>query len=304
MLKMPTPHLEPVLGSRRGRTRGESSRLARLGTPAILAAYALVAAPGPLLAADAAPHAVTALGRIEPGEGAIHVAGPSGAAPVIAELRVEEGDRVEKGQTLAILDTHALREAAVERLGAELENAERELRRAQELHARNTAARSELDAAGVAARVAKASRDAARARLELALVRSPVTGQVLAIHARAGERLGPEGLMELGETDRMYAVAEVYETDVARVRVGQRARIASPALEQRLAGTVEKVGLKVGKMDVLGTDPVAKTDARVVEVRIRLDAGHGVEALTNLQVEVEIDAAGEGVAAAPGAPAP
>jgi HlyD family secretion protein len=86
--------------------------------------------------------------------------------------------------------------------------------------------------------------------------------------------------------------------------VGQRARIASPALERSLAGTVEKVGLKVGKMDVLGTDPVAKTDARVVEVRIRLDAGHGVEALTNLQVEVEIDSAGEGVAAAPGASTP
>jgi HlyD family secretion protein len=121
---------------------------------------------------------------------------------------------------------------------------------------------------------------------------------VIAIAAREGERLGPEGLLELGETDRMYAVAEIYETDIARVRVGQRARIASAAFAKDLAGTVERVGLKVGKMDVLGTDPVAKTDARVIEVRIRLDEGHGVEALTNLQVEVEIDAAGQGVAAA------
>jgi len=112
------------------------------------------------------------------------VAGPSGAAPVIAELLVEEGDRVEKGQELAILDTHALREAEVERLGAELENAERELGRFRQLQARNSASRSELDAAGVAARVAKASLDAARARLELALVRSPVKGQVLAIPTR------------------------------------------------------------------------------------------------------------------------
>jgi HlyD family secretion protein len=222
---------------------------------------------------------------------------------VIAELRVEEGDRVERGQTLAILDTHALRQAEALRLEAELENAERELRRVEQLQARSSASRSELDAANVAARVARASLAAARARVELALVRSPVDGQVLAIHARAGERLGAEGLMELGETSRMYAVAEVYETDVGHVRVGQRARVASPALERSLAGTVEKVGLKVGKLDALGTDPVAKTDARVVEVRIRLDAGHGVEALTNLQVEVEIDAS-PGVAAASGVAEP
>jgi len=271
---------------------------ASTGIAATLAAVAIAGASAPLRADGEAPRAVTALGRIEPGDGVVHVAGPSGAPPVIAELLVEEGDRVEKGQVLAVLDTHALRQAAVERLAAELENAERELRRAEQLQAQHTTSRSELDAAAVAARVARASLDAARARLELAQVRSPLRGQVIAIGAREGERLGPEGLLELGETDRMYAVAEVYETDIGHVHVGQRARIASPAFERLLGGSVEKVGLKIGKMDVLGTDPVAKTDARVVEVRIRLDQGHGVEALTNLQVEVEIDAGAEGVAAA------
>jgi HlyD family secretion protein len=259
---------------------------------------AIAVAAASLRAEGETPRAVTALGRIEPGDGVVHVAGSSGAPPVIMQLLVEAGDRVEKGQALAILDTHALRQADVERISAELENAERELRRAQQLEARNSASRSELDAAGVAARVAKASLDAAHARLELSLVRSPLRGQVIAIDAREGERLGPEGLLELGETDRMVAVAEVYETDIGRVRVGQRARITSRAFEGTRNGSVEKVGLKIGKMDVLGSDPVAKTDARVVEVGIRLDEGHGVEALTNLQVEVLIDADGEGVAAA------
>ena len=45
----------------------------------------------------------------------------------------------------------------------------------------------------------------------------------------------------------------------------------------------------VAKMDVLGTDPVAKTDARVIEVDIRLDEGQDVAKLTYLQVRVEID---------------
>ena len=46
--------------------------------------------------------------------------------------------------------------------------------------------------------------------------------------------------------------------------------------------------MQVGKMDVLGTDPVAKTDARVVEVEIRLDDTEAAALLTNLQVKVEI----------------
>jgi HlyD family secretion protein len=86
----------------------------------------------------------------------------------------------------------------------------------------------------------------------------------------------------------MYAIAEVYETDIIHVKPGQTASISSPALAQPVSGTVERVGLKVGRMDVLGMDPVAEADARVIEVDILLDDVEAVKALTNLQVEVEI----------------
>src|SRR5262245_40247302 len=129
-------------GGRTGRARRSESRApARVGAAALLAATALLAAPGAPRAEGSSVRAISALGRIEPGEGSIHVAGPSGAAPVIAELRVEAGDRVERGQTLAVLDTHALRQAEAERLEAELENAERELHRVQQLQAHNSASR-------------------------------------------------------------------------------------------------------------------------------------------------------------------
>ncbi len=42
-------------------------------------------------------------------------------------------------------------------------------------------------------------------------------------------------------------------------------------------------------MDVLGTDPAARTDARVVEVEIGLDDDARVSGLTNLQVQVVIE---------------
>ena len=86
----------------------------------------------------------------------------------------------------------------------------------------------------------------------------------------------------------MYTVAEVYETDIGKVHVGQRATITSPALHGELMGTVERIGMKIGKRDVLDVDPAASTDARVVEVHIRLDDSRAVAGLTNLQVEVRI----------------
>jgi HlyD family secretion protein len=86
----------------------------------------------------------------------------------------------------------------------------------------------------------------------------------------------------------MYAIAEVYETDIARIVPGQRARISLAALDEPLTGVVENTELSVGRMDVLGTDPIAKTDARVVEVKILLDDGGSVARYTNMQVKVEI----------------
>jgi len=64
--------------------------------------------------------------------------------------------------------------------------------------------------------------------------------------------------------------------------------VLSPALPGPQSGTVESIGLKVGRMDVLGMDPVAQADARVIEVHILLDDPTAVSHLTNLQVEVEI----------------
>jgi HlyD family secretion protein len=137
----------------------------------------------------------------------------------------------------------------------------------------------------------------AEAELELAFVKSPIEGRVLEINARVGERIATtssEGIVELGRTDQMYVVAEIYETDIGRVRVGQAAIITSGAFTGELAGTVERVGMQIGKKDVLNTDPAADTDARVVEVKIRLDneSSQKVKDLTNLQVDVRILADG------------
>jgi HlyD family secretion protein len=86
----------------------------------------------------------------------------------------------------------------------------------------------------------------------------------------------------------MYAIAEVYETDVRGLRRGMRARVRSAALGGELTGAVERIRPKVQKMDEIGTDPAARKDARIVEVEIRLDDSAAAANLTNLQVDVEI----------------
>ena len=260
---------------------GVSIRGAEAG--ATLPSRAVRSAPPPGL------QAVAALGRIEPLHGVIRLAGPPRPAVVIGELRVEEGDTVAKGQVIALLTGIDLQRAEVARLRAELSNAERELERKRKLYRDGALSDSELEAAELGRDVARAGLLGAEADLELSIVRSPLDGQVLEIHAREGERVGVEGVAELGRTSAMVAVAEVYETDIGRVRVGQRARVTSPALPGVLAGEVERIGLKIGKKDVLSTDPVADADARVVEVEIRLARPELAAALTNLRVDVVIE---------------
>ncbi|WP_414529329.1 ABC exporter membrane fusion protein [Nodularia chucula] len=128
--------------------------------------------------------------------------------------------------------------------------------------------------------------------LDVAYIRAPKAGQILRIQARPGETIGEEGIVELAQTNQMYAIAEIYESDIGKIRPGQTANITSPsnAFTGKLTGTVEQIGLQVAKKDVLDSDPTAATDARVIEAKIRLDetATQQVANFTNLQVNVEI----------------
>jgi len=226
---------------------------------------------GPTTASAAAtggPRMVAALGRLEPNDGIIRIAGPSRPTVVIAKLLVEEGDRVQSGQPIAVLDTVAENEARVARTKAELVNAEGELRRVDQLFRQGIAAVSMRDDAQLKVDVARAELQAAQSAVDSDTVHAPIA--------------------ESGDTARMYAVAEVYETDIGRVKAGQRAILKSPALERDLTGIVDRIGLKVSQLDLLDADPAARTDARIVEVRIRLDDSERAAALSNLQVEALI----------------
>jgi HlyD family secretion protein len=131
----------------------------------------------------------------------------------------------------------------------------------------------------------------AEVNLDQAYVRSPQNGIVMDIHTRPGEVIANEGIVEIGQTQQMYAIAEVYQSDIQKIKVGQTANVTSEALPEMLTGTVEQIDRKVQRQNVINTDPSENIDARVIEVRVRLDENSSQIAaqFTNLQVEVEVE---------------
>lgn len=146
---------------------------------------------------------------------------------------------------------------------------------------------------------ANAALKQAQANLDQAYVRVPVretaplgvTLEVLDIHTHAGEVVSSEGIVELGNTQRMYAIAQVYESDIQTVKIGQRAHVSSNSLTGDLVGTVVQIDAQVKRQTVVNTDPSANIDGRVIEVHIALDDASSQRAakFTNLQVTVEIE---------------
>ncbi|MCA6597970.1 MAG: ABC exporter membrane fusion protein [Pseudanabaena sp. M046S1SP1A06QC] len=135
-----------------------------------------------------------------------------------------------------------------------------------------------------------ASVQQAEANLEQTYVRAPQDGVVMDIHTRAGEVISSNGIVEIGQIDRMYAIAEVYQSDIQKIRIGQSVLCNSEAIPEKLKGTMERIDRKVRRQSVINTDPSKNIDDRVIEVHIKLDRASSQIAVnfTNLQVQVEI----------------
>lgn len=130
----------------------------------------------------------------------------------------------------------------------------------------------------------------AKTDLEQAYIRVPISGQILKLHTRPGEKLSENGIADLGQTDQMMVVAEVYQSDISKVRAGQSATVTGQGFTGELAGTVSQVGLQVSRQNTFSNQPGENLDRRVVEVRITLTpaASRKVAQLTNMQVQVAI----------------
>ena len=142
---------------------------------------------------------------------------------------------------------------------------------------------------------ARADLDRAEADLEKAVVRAPVSGTVLKIMARAGERASNSGILRLADLSVMTVDVEVYQSDISRVKPGDAVEISSSALPRMLKGKVERIGLEVGRQTLVDAGPAANTDARVVIATVSLlpEDREIAARFTNLQVTARIQPQGE-----------
>ena len=88
----------------------------------------------------------------------------------------------------------------------------------------------------------------------------------------------------------MIAIAEVYQTDIAKVQPGQLVTLTSQGFGGELQGNVMTIDRQVNQQKVFSNQPGENIDRRIIEVKIRLkqDASRSVSGLTNLQVQAII----------------
>jgi HlyD family secretion protein len=215
----------------------------------------------------------------------------------IASLRAEAG-RAQAELELARKDFAraqelrtggAVTEAELDRARGLFQAREKALEAAQQRLESAEAART-IDALIAEAEWQSAQAQARRAEAEVsqAIVRAPIDGLVIKVHAKLGERPGDDGLVELVRTDPMYVTAEVYETDIRYLQAGQRVEVTTPAAPEPFRGVVESIGRKVGRNRVLDNDPATLADARVIEVKVRLEDNPWSSRLIGARVQARI----------------
>lgn len=191
---------------------------------------------------------------------------------------------------LALVDEGFVSPAAVDTRRVQRDEAVEAQRRAEAQvarHAGDGADQPELHAARLAVELAVAERDRARDDLERALLRAPADGTVVAIRSHPGERPGSDGVLAFGDTRTMTAEVEVYQSDVPKLQIGQRATLHSPALPKPLEGTLTRIGLSVGRQRLIDSSPAANVDARVVTATFTLDEADSRLAARLVGLEVQ-----------------
>lgn len=190
----------------------------------------------------------------------------------VVALRAELGARVGRGQTLALLESADVGQIRAEEREAEelVKIAEENFAREKRLAAQGISSRKELLEAEAELRRMQASLRSAETRMQVLGaghgtggqfgVTAPFAGQVVARDASLGEMAGPEDtLFTVADLSRVWIELDVFERDLARVRVGQPVVVTTTAYPQRtFPGRIVYVG------DIL--DPMKRTVRARVQI--------------------------------------
>jgi RND family efflux transporter MFP subunit len=210
-------------------------------------------------------------GSLEPAE---RVTLRAQVAGTIDAVRVDRGSRVNRGQTLAVVEAAGIRgaaagaQAAVAAAQANVALARQRLEAARTLYTAGATSRIDLQSAEAAFEAAEAQLAAARAQSASAgeaagntIITSPLTGVVSDRMVEAGESVNPgTELFTVVNAQQLELAGQVPVDAAARVRVGQPVRFTLQAEPDReLRGEVARI------------DPTADPQTRRVGLYVRLE---------------------------------
>jgi HlyD family secretion protein len=211
----------------------------------------------------------------------------------VVRLPVREGDFVKTGALVAQLDLteESVQSAsALAQSSATYEEAEKSLKRAEDLFAKGMVAQQDLDASRRAFSVAKSQYEAAAAdsdvKKKYSVIRAPFAGVVAKKFTEVGELLLPgKQIATIVDPDRIYVLATIDEVDVGRLVPGQPVGITVDAFPgERFFGTTKRISPIVsgGKLETRTADVWIYFDVK--QPRIKPGMSADVEILvTTLQ---------------------
>ncbi|MCB1690476.1 MAG: efflux RND transporter periplasmic adaptor subunit [Halioglobus sp.] len=214
---------------------------------------------------------LTALGSIESIDDPTVSAETSGQ---VQQIDVHEGDAVGTGQLLAALDdtVHAIETAKaaaeVRRYDVLVQNQENEVKRLQRLDESQSVSRDTLEDEQAQLEMLAAERDIARKQWEHARymesktrVTAPLQGLVTRRYISPGDYVSAgQPLFDLVSVDRLRARIAFPERNAARVVVGEKVYLQTPA-----APDITATG------EVAAVNPQIKTHNRAVEIIVEFD---------------------------------
>lgn len=152
------------------------------------------------------------------------------------------------------------------------------------------ARQEDLDFAQSDLQLAKTQLQETQARYEKTFIRSPIDGTVLRKHHRDGESVSnsstvPDPILTIGNKDVLHVRVDVDETEVSRVRVGQKAYVTADAYgKEKFWGRVIRVGEQLGPKNIRTDAPSERVDTKILETLVELDKG------TSLPMGLRVDA--------------
>jgi membrane fusion protein, heavy metal efflux system len=224
--------------------------------------------------AEVKPAAAGQVQITAPVAGRVMLAGRSALTP---------GQKVKQGEALAVilpLPKQSRVELAAE-LGtakAELETADRELERVQDLYKDKIVPRRRLEQAERDVAVQKARLNAARSQLGLLdsnpstsaqaerfPLRAPISGTIVALNLTPGAQIeAGQNLLSIIDMDRVWIEGRLFELDISKVQQFDKAWFTAPALPEQFALVRPQARLlNIGNV----IDPATRSVAIILEVQ-------------------------------------